>query len=197
MQRPEQHTLLRIWAFLGFIWHQNDIFVLFSIFFLISCWLFLAAIAYRTDDFSELLVSPTSLSWIATATSEVSIVRHGLDYFSLDVLLPFIHIQWRSSDVTFCPLAFVVSFWSALLLPSDKNELSIMWKLGDFVKSCLKEHPVVFCSYTASHNRESDSWLDCRHRFNGNKYLRRCLEAWKYGHNSQAIWSLCSPRAQL
>lgn len=87
---------------------------------------FWAAIAYRTDDFSELLMSPTSLSWIATATSEVSIVRHGLDYFSLDVLLPFIHIQWRSSDVTFCPFAFVVSFWSALLLPSDKNELSIV-----------------------------------------------------------------------
>jgi len=42
----------------------------------------------------------------------------------------------------------VISFWSALLLPSDKNELSIICTLRDFVKSCLKESAALFCGYT-------------------------------------------------
>lgn len=44
-----------------------------------------------------------------------------------------------------------MSFWSALLLPLDKIEFSIMYKLRDFVKSCLKEHPDLFCGYTVLH----------------------------------------------
>lgn len=52
--------------------------VLFSIFFLITCWLFLAAITYRTVDLRELLIKPPPLSWTAAATSEVSIYFWGI-----------------------------------------------------------------------------------------------------------------------
>lgn len=100
--------------------------------------------------------------WTQSLFSELQLLllrpplcRYDFNYFSLDVLLPYIHPQWRSSDVTFCPLAFAISFWSALLLPSDKNELSIMCKLRDFVKSCLKEHPVLLCGYTVLHTTGS------------------------------------------
>lgn len=148
MQRPEQHTLFRVWALLSFIWHQNDTFALFSIFFPIPCWLFW--LSWHTD-----LMISVNCWWTQCLFPELQLLllrsalcRHSLDYFSLDVLLPYIQLQWRSSGVTFCPLTFVISFWSALLLPSDRNELSIICKLGDFVKSCLKEHGALFCGYT-------------------------------------------------
>lgn len=38
--RDQSNTLFRMWALLSFVWHQKDTFVLFSIFFPISCWLF-------------------------------------------------------------------------------------------------------------------------------------------------------------